>query len=174
VTAYRLPDDLAAELEVLGDQEPTRVMGNYVWVRHDQLGVVHLDRTRLAAVLPPEPTNDRAYALVTGVARYTEIFGRRDSEWWSTSEYQRVGLSWAQLHERGKVTVLVPDPADDAPELPLKLTDGPTGGWLATVQPSAAAPGKVFMEVESTDYTPATARGIAAAIWRAAREVEQP
>lgn len=175
-TRYKLPEWLGGhEVDVHG----TRGDGQLIVTPRGigPTGVnpteIHIDRDELTEVKPPLPPEPGPLAVVRdrhGMAWQREA-GTGSPDWLSLSDHK----TWQELNaDLGPLTLLVPDPADDAPELPFTLHGGPNGEWLATVQPSAAAKGQVFMEVESTDYDPATARNIAAAILRAAREAETP
>lgn len=173
MTTYRLPDGAEiASLDVNGSTDAARA-----WITHPTLGEILILRDKLTVVkppLPPEPPDGTVYSNEADAVIRCDNESDPEGRWettgsgifrrWSEVAPTVTGPGWRRY---------VPDPADDAPVLPLRLQQISTGEWLATVQPSAAAAGQVFMEVESTDYDPATARAIAAAILRAAREVER-
>lgn len=169
---YMLPGQLEPEVEILGDQNPKVVPPNLVWVRHPELGVVQLDRTRLTEVKPPLPLEPSADSVVLdrdGDAWQRDPSGPEgpDGERW-VGTASPVRLTWERLNNRyGPLRRLVPDPADDAPELP----------WtLGTHKDRIAATynGLVWIFLEPGYHSPEEARLRAAAILRAAREVERP
>lgn len=139
MTAYKLPDALGgSEVDVLGDQTPTRVLADYVWVRHSQLGMVQLNRNALTEVRPAlakEPPTGGAAA-----SEYT-VWLHAHNGWFDGFDTADGSgdpiefFTWPELNRRHpELRVLVYDPLADsaAPDLPYRL-ETTTGGNYVTV-----------------------------------------
>lgn len=122
---YRLPEALGGrEVELLTDQEPTRNVGDYVWVRDPDLGVIQMPMSKLTPVPPPIPEEPEPGAY--------EIGGRTAVRWkldhsccWAYDDVNGsyVTSAWGALWDEiggPDVTIrrLVPEPPVERVTLP--------------------------------------------------------
>lgn len=129
--------------------------------------------------LPPEPGTGK-HAQVEFA-----IFRHWDDGWYQITEQgpwpDSKKTSWPAICDYSTETsgmwptVLVPDPVQDAPELPWVFMLGDKSEIeIARVDVSGDDPSKVhvWVEYEAQNIPPAVARSFAAALWRAADQVE--
>lgn len=145
------------------------------------IGVIRVPVDAVTAVDPPIPAepsgNPIAVVDLGNAANFArEVWQRHAGEWWQVGGYagerQRLGRTWADLHARGKVMVLVPDPAADAPALPWTWTD--EDGDPIIVGPSERRGHVAVIRTKpSCVLTPDACRSLAALLLRAAAIHEQ-
>lgn len=122
--------------------------------------------------LPPEPPVGSVVLDRDGDA--WQHTGKDDLPWRGA----HVGeCSWKSLNlSHGPLCRLVPDPADDAPELPWGCDDAEDDGDRLSIEPARRTDLAAFVKTsqDGVRLTAADARQAAAALLRAAREVERP
>lgn len=166
MTTYRLPDGIEAETTEHGLVH----VGLGHWLRHPSLGTIWVGADRLTEVKPPPPEPDPLTVVIDrhGMAWQREA-GTGSPDWLSLGDH----MTWQALNaERGPLTRLIPDPADDAPALPWTLDSCRRSASVGTPKH-----GTVVVDVPGIDYTPGELEQIARALLaaaRAAREVETP
>lgn len=166
MTRFVLPDGTQAEAIPVSDV-PTL---DHRFVKHETLGVISVAVGCLTAVppsLPEEPPN-RSVVLDRGGDAWQR---NGDGEW------ELPGVdgqhTWAYLNERyGPLRRLVPDPSDDAPELPWfqKSEAAADVEDQVDITPTSR---KVWIAWDPAAFTPDEAELRAAVILRAAREARR-
>lgn len=171
MTQYKLPDQLgggevdAVEYDKDGQTWIWFPIGE--WMMHCRSDAL----TKVEPPLPPEPP------IGTVMLDKDGDVWQRDNE---TSDYGWVGTAvparvpWECLNAKyGPLTRLVPDPADDAPALPWECDD--EDGDELRIEPTSRTDLAAFIKTTRAGVrlTAADARLAAAALLRAAREVEQ-
>lgn len=181
MTTYRLPD--GAEVRP-ADSNLLKVqtLANHTWVIHPTLGAISCYTGLLTEVEPPLPPVPDVLAVAIG----DHVFCRDDDldgpffACPGAPVCHKRTYDWAELNElareEGKPVIpLVPDPADDAPELPWTLK---THGWNLTVyRPKPEGTIQLTLGETYEDFGIDDAERIAVAILggvRASREVDQP
>lgn len=167
---YRLPAELGGG-EYEGELNSTSTVATLTVPGVGDIEVPGTCVTIVAPPLPPEPPNG------TVVLDHEGDAWQRRGSWRSANDKDDRVLErgWGLLNEEfGPLTRLVPDPAHDAPALPLRLKDA-DGTLIARVEPSDANKDRIFIDIQYTHLTRGQAHEIAVAVWAwAAREVEQP
>lgn len=121
MTLYVLPDGTQVEQ----DQDPGLVRGAGVWVIHPVYGSIAVERGKLTEVppsLPQEPPIGEIVVVKGDIP--VRVFIRWDNGWWEIGDTSGGVFGWESLcaltmAREGRYPVrYVPDPSDDAPELP--------------------------------------------------------
>jgi hypothetical protein len=124
MSTYKLPVGIGGgDVELLTDQNPTRLVDDFVWVRHEVLGLVQVERRKLVAPLPPEP-EEGAVVMVGETVLRRKTFATYGPEmcWRAVGDEDQ--WSWRDICHRGTPVRLVPDPAASAPDMPWSIKDG--------------------------------------------------
>lgn len=174
-TRYKLPDGSEiASLDVNGSMSVDKA-----WVTHPTLGSILIDRDKLTEVSPPEPPVGTVFSNgLNAITRCDPGTPGRPGDWYTTGD-DSGPLGWetvALLVSQPSWRRYVPDPADDAPALPFAIHgDNGETAFRVTVWPSLEHPrtGSVTVLGNVSELSPAELKAAAAAMWRAAREVEQ-
>jgi hypothetical protein len=173
MTTYTLPDGT----EVPTASGHTPYPDPATWVHHPTLGWIMIGRDKLTEVPPPLPTEpeEGSFALVQigeGDDYHREVWERQAGEWWRVGARvaKRIGLDWEELHQRGTVTVLIPDPADTAPTLPFCRSVG-DGRQIAVER--SAIPGHVYVEADNADVDVSLLGDFVAALALAVRQARE-
>lgn len=177
MTLYKLPDWLGGhKCQALNENgqgvlvEIDQYEGQRIIVPRDLL-------TEVKPPLPPEPPDGTVYG--NGADAWIRCDGPevdQPGRWWLTGS--DVPDRWADhvgpLVSKPGWRRYVPDPADDAPELPWRLKDH-AGNTVARVERSDANKDRLFVDLCNAHLKRDQVREVAAVLWAwAAREVEQP
>ena len=170
MTTYRLCDELGAHPCV---QYGVAAGGDWT-VIVDPVGgdsyKLTLPRHKLVEVKPPlpeEPPDGSAVFDKDG-----DPWVRKESGDGKPWIHGGLDLDWSRLNEKyGPLTVLIPDPVANAPELPYSRNVA-DGTWLRVELRRAT--GDLFIGADDTRLSPHEAERFAFAILRAVREVRKP
>lgn len=171
MTLYVLPDGTHVSKipDLLG-------IGAGVYVDHPTLGRILIDKDKLTEVPPSLPEEPPAGFYAAGKQVWQcDDEPRSGRRWWRTGD--RAPLIWADAYKvikaGGDLMVrLVPDPSDDAPELPWfqKSEAAADVEDQVDITPTSR---KVWIAWEPAAFTPDEAELRAAVILRAAREARR-